>query len=236
MKRSGAILLFFGMLLLLCGSADAEVRAWQGSVIIPTYGWQDDINPKFWAMETGPRGSKTVKNSIVYPYTMQDHLSRTKADRTYKALFLENEYLKVTCLPELGGRIHSVLDKTTGQEMFHLNQAVKPGMIAMRGAWISGGIEFNTGPRGHTVTILSPVDAVIGKNDDGSAYIEISNIEKIFRPRWTVIVTLHPSKAYLHEKIRIFNPTDTTHPYYFWNCTAFPCDFGSLGYRLQMGR
>ena len=72
MKRSGAILLFFGMLLLLCDAADAEVRAWQGSVIIPTYGWQDDINPKFWAMEAGPRGSKTVKNSIVYPYMLMN--------------------------------------------------------------------------------------------------------------------------------------------------------------------
>lgn len=200
----------------------AEVRAWEGEITIPTYPWQDDINPTFWALEEGAKLSTTVKTSIIYPYTMQDHLSRTKVDRTYKALFLENEYLKVTCLPELGGRLHSVLDKTQNQETFHLNHVIKPGMIAMRGAWISGGVEWNTGPHGHTVTIVSPVDALVGQNPDGSAYLEISNQEKIFRTRWTVRVTLHPGRAYLDERIRLFNPTDGMHPYYFWNCTAFP--------------
>ena len=137
-------------------------------------------------------------------------------------MFLENEYLRVTCLPELGGRLHSVFDKTTNQEMFHLNRVIKPGMIAMRGAWISGGVEWNSGPHGHTVTIVSPVDAVAGRNADGSAFLEIANQEKIFRTRWTVRVTLHPGRAYLDEQIRIENPTDGMHPYYFWNCTAFP--------------
>lgn len=200
----------------------AEVRAWEGRLTIPTYPWEDDVNPKFWALEGPARLSTTVKGAITYPYTMQDHLSRTKVDRTYKALFLENEYLKVTCLPDLGGRIHSVLDKTEGKEMFHLNTVIKPGMIAMRGAWISGGIEWNSGPHGHTVTVVSPVDALVGENPDGSAFLEVSNQEKIFRTRWTVRVTLRPGKAYLEERIRIFNPTDGMHPYYFWNCTAFP--------------
>ncbi|MHC4542490.1 MAG: DUF5107 domain-containing protein, partial [Planctomycetota bacterium] len=177
---------------------------------------------KLWALESEVKFSTTVKGSIVYPYTMQDHLSRTKADRTYKALFLENEYLKVTCLPEFGGRLHSVLDKTENEQMFHLNDVIKPGMIAMRGAWISGGVEWNAGPHGHTVTVLSPVDALTGRNTDGSAYIEINNLEKSQRTRWTVRVTLHPGKAYLDERIRIFNPVDAMSPYYFWNCTAFP--------------
>ena len=203
---------------LFCG---AEVTVFQGTVRIPTYGWQDDVNPKFWAMDAAADFSRAMTGSIIYPYTMQDHLIRTKVDRTYKALFLENEYLKITCLPELGGRLHSVLDKTQNREMFHSNGAIKPGMIAMRGAWISGGVEWNTGPHGHTVTILSPVDVLTGTNPDGSAFLEINNQEKIFRTRWTVRVTLHPGKAYLDERIRISNPTDGMHPYYFWNCTAF---------------
>ncbi len=203
-------------------SSPGEVKAWQGTIAIPTYSWQDDVNPKFWALEGGPRLSTTVKGSITYPYPMQDHLSRTKADRTYKALFLENEYLKVTCLPELGGRLHSVLDKSTGEETFDLNEVIKPGMIAMRGAWISGGVEWNSGPHGHTVTAVSPVDAIAGTNPDGSAYLEIANQEKMFRTRWTVRLTLHPGRAYLDERISIANPTDGMHPYYFWNCTAFP--------------
>ncbi len=202
--------------------ATADVRAWEGSITIPTYPWKEDPNPKFWALEGGARLSTTVHGAITYPYVMQDYLTREKVDRTYKALFLENEYLKVTCLPELGGRLHSVLDKTTGEQMFHLNRVVKPGMIAMRGAWISGGVEWNSGPHGHTVTVLSPVDALTGTNPDGSAYLQISNQEQIFRTRWTVRVTLHPGKAYLDETISLENPTDGMHPYYFWNCTAFP--------------
>jgi len=226
-KHFCLILFYTGLLLILPNQSWAKARAWEGTITIPTYGWSEDINPKFWALEGNVKFSTTVKGSIVYPYTMQDHLYRTKVDRTYKALFLENEYLKVTCLPELGGRLHSVFDKTEGEEMFHLNNVIKPGMIAMRGAFISGGVEWNAGPQVHTVTIVSPVDALIGRNADGSAYLEISNLEKSQRTQWTVRVTLHPGKAYLDEKIRIFNPTDAISPYYFWNCTAFPCREGT---------
>ncbi len=218
-----------GVLLFVVGLAPCstswgqeKAKAWRGTITIPTYTWEDDVNPTFWALQGSAKFSTTRMGGIIYPYTMQDHLSRTKVDRTYKAVFLENEYLKVTCLPELGGRLHSVFDKTTDQEMFHTNKVIKPGMIAMRGAWISGGVEWNSGPHGHTVTIVSPVDVFEGQSEDGPAYIEIANTEKIFRTRWTVRVTLHPGKAYLDERISITNPTDGIHPYYFWNCTAFP--------------
>jgi len=203
-------------------TAGAEARAWEGAIAIPTYPWEEDVNPKFWALELGAGLSTTVETSIIYPYVMQDHLSRTRVDRTYKALFLENEYLRVTCLPELGGRLYSVFDKTQGREMFHLNRVIKPGMIAMRGAFISGGVEWNTGPHGHTVTIVAPVDVLAGHNPDGTAWLEISNQEQIFRTRWTVRVTLHPGQACLDERIRLSNPTDSPQPYYFWNCTSFP--------------
>ena len=200
----------------------SQVKVWEGTITIPTYGWEDDVNPKFWAMEAGAKGATTVKASITYPYNMQDHLSRKLEKVTYKAIFLENEYLKITCLPELGGRLHSVFDKTSNQEAFHKNEVIKPSMIAMRGGFISGGIEWNAGPQVHTVTILSPVDVFYAENADGSAYIEISNLEKSLRTKWTVRVTLHPGKALLDEDIRIYNPTDAMNPYYFWNCTAFP--------------
>ena len=202
--------------------ARAQTSAWQGEITIPTYVWEQDVNPKFWALE--PPGTPGV---IVYPYTMQDHLSREKVNRTYKALFIENEYLKVTCLPELGGRIHSVLDKTTNEEMFYLNHVIKPSMIAMRGAWISGGIEWNAGPQGHTVTCVTPVNAMFNTERDGTVWLEIGNLERSQRTRWTVRLTLHPGKAYLDEHITLFNPTDAFSAYYFWNCTAFPCRAGT---------
>ncbi len=215
--------LFFTLsFILLSKFGYGQVKGWEGSIVIPTYGWEEDVNPKFWAMEGGAKGAATVRNPVVYPYTMQDHLSRKLENVTYKAIFLENEYLKITCLPELGGRLHSVYDKTTGREMFHKNSVIKPSMIAMRGAFISGGVEWNAGPQVHTVTVLSPVDAISGTNEDGSAWIEISNLEKSLRTQWTVRVTLHPGRAYLDEDIRIYNPAEAMNPYYFWNCTAFP--------------
>lgn len=215
-------LLFTFCLVLLSYTGYGQVKSWEGTIVIPTYRWEEDPNPKFWAMEGGAKGAATVRNPIVYPYNMQDHLSRKLENVTYKAIWLENEYLKITCLPELGGRLHSVYDKTTGREMFHKNSVIKPSMIAMRGAFISGGVEWNAGPQVHTVTVLSPVDVISGTNEDGSAYIEISNLEKSLRTQWTVRVTLHPGKAFLDEDIRIYNPAEAMNPYYFWNCTAFP--------------
>ena len=197
----------------ICG----EGKTWEDTITLPTYPWQPaDINPVFYAVD----GSE---NNIIYPYSMEDHISSAKVNRQYKTVNLENEYLKVICIPELGGRIFSVLDKTTGEEMFHRNNVVKPGLISMRGAWISGGIEWNTGPHGHTVTAISPVNVASVKAEDGSVSLIVTNTEMIFRTRWQVILTLQPGKSYLDEKISIFNPLDGVHPYYFWNCTAFIC-------------
>ena len=201
------------LVVLAAGSAlAAPVKAWEGTLDLETYPWLDDPYPVFEPYEGG----------IYYPYTRQDHLLKTKEMRTYRALFLENEYLKITCLPELGGRIHTVWDKTTDHEVFHSPGLIKPALIAMRGAWIAGGIEWNVGPQGHTVTDVSPVDAALVSNPDGSATLVVGNTEKMFRTRWTVRLTLHPGTAYLDESIRMFNPTDGTHTYYFWNNTAFP--------------
>lgn len=210
----GVLSLIITVGLSLAAMSQEAVKAWEGEITIPTYPiYGADVNPKIYELE----------GSIVYPYTMQDHLSTVKEDRTYRAVFVENEYLKVTCLPQIGGRIHSVLDKTTGEQMFHLNNVIKPGLIAMRGAWVSGGIEWNRGPHGHTVTSFAPVNVTSKENPDGSAALVIGYTEMNFHTRWNVELTLRPGKAYLDEEIRIYNPTDGTHSYYFWNNTAFPC-------------
>ena len=208
------ILAAFLIILSLMGTAIAaeKVQVSEGNLNLPTYPWYDDPNPAFGVLE----------NTIYYPYTRQDLIAKTKTNQSYRTLYLENEYLKVACIPALGGRIYSVLDKTTNEEMFHRNDEVKPALIAMRGAWISGGIEWNHGPQGHTVSVVSPVDVMTQEHADGSASLVIGNTEKMFHTRWIVVLTLHPGKAYLDEQIRIFNPTDGLHPYYFWNCTAFP--------------
>ncbi|MCX8038429.1 MAG: DUF5107 domain-containing protein [Candidatus Sumerlaeia bacterium] len=193
------------------GLFPVQTRA--GTITIPTYPWgPDDVNPHF----------PQIIGKPIYPYPMQDNLSRKKEDRTYETLVVENAYLRVTVIPELGGHVHSVFDKTTGKEMFYVNPVIKPGLIGLRGAWISGGIEFNTGPHGHTVTAVSPVSCRFVEFDDGSKGIAIGNIERVFRTQWVVVVRLRPDRCFLEERVRIYNPTPYVQPYYFWNCTAVP--------------
>lgn len=210
------------------------VQASRGEITLPTYGWAAVRHPYF-------RGTDQVN---IYPYPMLDFLSREPTNRTYRTVVLENEYLRVTFLPELGGKIHEVVDKTTGQPresaagnaqgnpagnlsrgrpMFYVNHVVKPGLIGQCGAWTSGGVEWNTGPQGHTVSCLQPVDVVIlPPAKDGSRSVAVGETERIYGTKWTVVVTVRPGRSFLEERIRIYNPTETVRPYYFWNCTASP--------------
>ena len=213
MRSSWSVVTVLIVVCVLPSAAQERVRSWEEEVVIPTYQpYPDDVNPKFLELE----------GSVIYPYTMQDNLSAKRSNQTYRGVFLENEYLKVMALPEIGGRIQTVYDKIRGEQMFHDNGVVKPGLIALRGAWISGGIEWNRGPTGHTVTSFSPVDVVTVENPDGSASLVIGYTEMNFRTTWQVRLTLHPGRAVLDEQISISNPTDGFHSYYFWNNTALP--------------
>jgi len=194
-------------------AAPGPVTAWTGQIELPTYPWSAVRHPCF-------RGTDKVNT---YPYAMLDFLSREQGRRVYRTVVLENEYLRVTFLPELGGKIYDVLDKTTGQPMFYVNHVVKPGLIAQCGAWTSGGVEWNTGPQGHTVSCMVPVRVeILAPEKDGSQGVAVGETERIYGTKWTVIVRLRPGRSYLEERIRIYNPTDTVRPYYFWNCTAVP--------------
>jgi tetratricopeptide (TPR) repeat protein len=194
-------------------AAPGPVTAWTGQIELPTYPWSAVRHPSF-------RGTDKVN---IYPYAMLDFLGREQGRRTYRTVVLENECLRVTFLPELGGKIYDVLDKTTGQPMFYVNHVVKPGLIAQCGAWTSGGVEWNTGPQGHTVSCMVPVRVeILAPEKDGSLGVAVGETERIYGTKWTVIVRLRPGRSFLEERIRIYNPTDTVRPYYFWNCTAVP--------------
>ncbi|MBN1421881.1 MAG: DUF5107 domain-containing protein [Planctomycetes bacterium] len=204
----------WAIVLLAAPAALAGVRAYESRIGIPTYPWDPPV-PHPYFSETDGRN--------IYPYPMLDNLSRERTERVWKTVILENEYLRVTFLPELGGRVHEVLDKTTSRPVFYVNHVIKPGLIGMCGAWISGGIEFNTGPTIHTVSAVIPVDVqILPPAEDGSQSVAVGEVERIYGTRWTVIVTLRPGRSFLEERIRIYNRTETVRPYYFWNCTAMP--------------
>jgi len=205
-------LVLLGLAVHCCAGA-APVKVSESTLTLPTYGWAAVRHPYF-------RGTDKVN---IYPYPMMDFLDRQKTNRTYRTVMLENEYLRITFIPELGGRIHQVVDKTTGADMFYVNKVIKPGLIGQCGAWISGGVEWNTGPQGHTVSCLQPVTVTaLPPEKDGARSIAIGETERIYGTRWTVVVTLRPGRSFIEERIRIYNPTETVRPYYFWNCTAVP--------------
>jgi len=153
-----------------------------------------------------------------YPYPMLDDLTDRREDRTYTALVLENEYLRITVLPEVGGHLYAY-DKRAGREIFYRPSSIKPALVALRGAWIAGGIEFNF-PCSHNYLTMSPVDHLIREHRDGSATIYIGAIEQVSRMRWTVGITLCPGAARIETWIRLENRTCLPHRYYFWSNSA----------------
>lgn len=131
----------------------SEVRAWEEDILLPTYEiGKEEKNPIFLEKRVyqGSSGS-------VYPYPVVEKISDTKVEKKYHALFIENEYIKVMILPELGGRIHMAYDKVKQRHFVYYNQVVKPALVGLTGPWISGGIEFNW-PQHHRPSTFLPTD------------------------------------------------------------------------------
>ncbi len=187
-----------------------EIREEQLELL--TYIWgPPDPNPPF--QRTG--------SWSIYPYPLLDDIGEEARPVSYRSLVVENEYLRVIVLPELGGRLYSAVFKPTGAELFYRNNVVKPGLIALRGAWISGGVEWNF-PRGHTVTTVSPVDARLVEEEDGAATIWVGNTEQVYRMSWSVGIRLRPGSSAIETEINLANRTSLPHPYYFWANAAMP--------------
>ena len=188
------------------------VRSREEKLVMKTYVWgPEDPYPPFHRRA----------HWDIYPYPMMDDLGEEVRDVEYRALTLENEYLRVVVLPELGGHLLSAVDTATGEDLFYHNHVVKPGLIALRGAWISGGVEWNF-PRGHTVTTISPIDSRVVRGEDGSATIWVGDVEQKHRMAWAVGIRLRPKSSRIETEVRLSNRTPLPHPYYFWANAAVP--------------
>lgn len=191
------------------GSAShAAVRVWQDTITLPTYeeGLPDE-NPPFDQFVTNGRYD--------YPYTMRENLTNRVAPRTWRALNLENEYLKCVILPDLGGHLYRCLDKRNGADMFYANPSLKFARIAYRGAWAAYGIEFNF-PVSHNWMTASPVDYSTSTAADGSASVWVRNIDLPYGMEWCVELTLRPGRAVLEQKTTLNNPGRARHRFYWW--------------------
>lgn len=155
-------------------------------------------------------------SDLFYPYFRFDGFSATGIDKQWKTVTLENDYIKLSLLPEIGGKVWGAVDKSTQKEFIYMNHVVKFRDIAMRGPWASGGIEFNFGIIGHAPTSSTPVDYTTRTKSDGSVSCYISSYELVTRTFWTVEVNLPKDKAYFTTKTTWHNSSALDQPYYQW--------------------
>jgi tetratricopeptide (TPR) repeat protein len=189
----------------------AQVRVWQGTLTLPTYEeGLPDPNPPFDQLAT---------NQFNYPYTLRDNLTNRRVNHAWRAIYLENEYLKCSVLPDIGGHVYTCMDKLSGQTMFYANPSIKKADIGYRGAWAAFGIEFNF-PISHNWVSMSPVDFAFSMHTDGSASVTVGNIDRVYGMEWSVEVILRPKSTLVEERVTLNNRSDVRHRFYWWNNAA----------------
>jgi tetratricopeptide (TPR) repeat protein len=174
--------------------------------VIPTYkSGPPEPNPMFYF----GRDSQGAEGRI-YPYPLYDNLTNVRSEQTYHLVYLENEYVKIAIAPEIGGRLFSALDKTDNYDFIYHQHVIKPALIGLIGAWISGGIEWNI-PHHHRASTFLPVQYRAESNADGSKTVWVGELEVRQRMCWTVGYTLRPGSSVLECSVRIVNRTPLPH-------------------------
>lgn len=196
---------------------EQNVMVWEEDVVIPTYPiGKPNRNPMFLEKRVYQGSSGRV-----YPHPVIDKIYDEKVDRTYHAVYLENAYLKIMVLPELGGRIQRATDKTNNYDFVYYNHVIKPALVGLAGPWISGGIEFNW-PQHHRPSTYDPVSFATSRNEDGSCTVYVSEVENMFRTKGMAAFTLYPDKAYLEIRAQLYNRTSTPKTFLWWANPAVP--------------
>lgn len=187
------------------------VKAWKEDIVIPTYECGEYEKAPIFLENRVYQGS----SGVVYPYPVIEKIADTKADHTYHAVWIENEYIKVMILPELGGRVQMAYDKIRDRHFVYYNNVIKPALVGLAGPWISGGIEFNW-PQHHRPSTFLPVDSTIKENEDGSVTIWINEQERMFHQKGMCGFTLRPGCAYLEIEGHLYNRTPLPQTFLWW--------------------
>ncbi|MCM1173500.1 MAG: DUF5107 domain-containing protein [Blautia sp.] len=195
----------------------SSAKVWMEKVIIPTYAvGAAEKNPVFLEKRVYQGSSGKV-----YPYPTIEKISNEKTDKEYTAVWLENEYLKIMVLPELGGRIQRACDKTNRYDFVYYNRVIKPALVGLTGPWISGGIEFNW-PQHHRPTTFMPVDYMLAENEDGSCCVLLHDVDQMYGTKGLMKFTLYPGKAYIEITGQLYNRTSMPQTFLWWANPAVP--------------
>jgi len=156
-----------------------------------------------------------------YPYFKFDGYTNTATQQEWNMVVLENDYIKVYVNTDVGGKIWGAIEKSTGKEFLYYNDVVKFRDVAHRGAWTSGGLEFNFGIMSHVSTCATPQDYVIKENADGSVSCVIGAIDLHTGTKWNVEINLQKDRAYVETRASWFNTGNLpVSSYHFSNAAA----------------
>ena len=190
---------------------EKKVNVWEEEILLPTYRvGLPEKNPIFLEKRVYQGSS-----GVVYPYPVIEKIEDTCEDQSYKAVFLENEYIKIMVLPELGGRVQMAYDKIKERHFVYYNHVIKPALVGLAGPWISGGIEFNW-PQHHRPSTFMPVDYCLEECADGSAIIWVSERERMFHQKGMAGFVLRPGRAVLEIQGKLYNPTPLPQTFLWW--------------------
>ena len=188
-----------------------QVEAWEEEVMIPSYGvGEPEKNPAFLEKRVYQGSSGEV-----YPYPIIEKIYDEKREKEWQTVFIENKYIKVMIIPELGGRIQMAYDKIKDRHFAYYNQVIKPALVGLLGPWISGGIEFNW-PQHHRPTTFKPTEYEIEESKEGAKTVWCSEVERLFRTKGMVGFTLYPDKAYIELNVKLYNRTDRPQTFLWW--------------------
>jgi tetratricopeptide (TPR) repeat protein len=151
----------------------------------------------------------------VYPLPFYNRVSDQTTDREWKAIYIENEFIQLLILPEIGGRIHAGRDKVNGYDFFYRQNVIKPALVGLAGPWISGGVEFNW-PQHHRPATYMPAGVSVESHEDGSKTVWLSDHDPMTRMKGAHGVCLHPGKALVEVKVRAYNRTPFVQTFLWW--------------------
>lgn len=186
---------------------------------IPTYQiGSPEIDPIFFTgrVYQGAEG-------YIYPYPLYDVLTEKKTEQEYNVLRLDNQYVDISILPEIGGRIFAAADKTNNYPFFYTQTGVKPALIGMLGAWLSGGVEWNI-PDHHRASSYMPINWTMKENKDGSKTVWVGETELRHRLKWSVGVSVYPNRSWVEAKIKVINPTPMIQSMLYWANVSVHCN------------
>lgn len=212
-------ILIISCTLLLPTMVSGQVKVSENDISIPTYK-NDPPNPMPRFYEG--KSHQGVQRRM-YPYPMDDNLTNNKSDVAYHFIQVENEFIEIGIVPELGGRIYYAVDKTNNYDWFYHNHVVKPSLIGMVGNWISGSNAWGF-PHHHGPNTVKPMDYKIEANSDGSKTVWIANTDRRHRMDILTGYTVFPNSSRVQMTIKPLNRTAISNSFLFWANPAVHVD------------